>query len=435
MANYFARIEKYMSNAVDTVFATESKTALLENGAKYIDLDFKEAGYVKILSILMDGLSDYYRVGHIGVEGSESYSHDNSYNGVGTRDGYDRGNVQGTWEIFKLEYDRGRQFLVDNMDNEEMAGQIIANLLSEFLRTKVVPEVDAVRFSKIAKKCNSGLGNLVKETVGEDEIISKFNTAFEWLTENEVPEEDQVIFVNPKIYTKIMSTSELNKYIVQQDFTNEKGVSFKLPAYNGRPIVVVPTSRFFTNVKTTSNGYVATEDSKVINYIITSKKAIVPIVKLQKSKIWSPDTQDDFDGYKVNFRMYHDVIIPKNKIIGSFVSVSTSGLNDVSGKLGVNIEIDSVNSTFAVNSYITKPSGLAGTLVFQANNIANVGDTVGVGTSDSKACKVVTLGEYYDVNGYTGASKPANATGYFYLIDSNNKVIAKSTNVNFVDYM
>ena len=58
MANVISTITKYMTKAVDTVFATESKTAVLENGSKYIDFSFESAGQVKILDILMDGLSD-----------------------------------------------------------------------------------------------------------------------------------------------------------------------------------------------------------------------------------------------------------------------------------------------------------------------------------------------------------------------------------------
>ena len=220
MANQITRIEKWLPNVVDTVFAVESKTALLENGKKFLDLDFKEAGYVRVMSILMDGLSDYYRVNHIGQANSEAYAHNNENNGIGARDGYHRGSTSATWQIYQLAYDRGKQFLVDNMDNEETAGGIIANLLKEFLRTKVVPEVDALRFSKIAGTTNASLGNRVVESVAslQNTILNKFNGAFEWLTEHEVPEEEQIIFVSPSVYTAIMSSTELTRYITQADF-------------------------------------------------------------------------------------------------------------------------------------------------------------------------------------------------------------------------
>ena len=135
MANSIARIEKYMQNAIDTVFAVESKTRILENGSKFIDVNFKEAGYVKVMSILMDGLSDYYRVNN-GLGSSN-----NGYSAYPTLDGYKVGDAQATWELFQLRYDRGKQFRIDNMDNEETAGLMIGNLLTEFLRTKVVPRL------------------------------------------------------------------------------------------------------------------------------------------------------------------------------------------------------------------------------------------------------------------------------------------------------
>ena len=116
MANVFAKIEKYMQDAIDTVFAEDSKTKILENGSKFIDVNFKEAGYVKVMSLLMDGLSDYYRV-NSGVTAS-----DNVHYQGGSADGYKKGNAEGSWEIFQLNYDRGKQFQIDNMDDEESAG-------------------------------------------------------------------------------------------------------------------------------------------------------------------------------------------------------------------------------------------------------------------------------------------------------------------------
>lgn len=86
MANNIALIEKYLQNTIDTVFAEESKTKVLENGGKFIDLNFKEAGYVKIMSLLTDGLSDYHRVNN-GIEGE-------GYTAYPTKDGYQVGSLQ-----------------------------------------------------------------------------------------------------------------------------------------------------------------------------------------------------------------------------------------------------------------------------------------------------------------------------------------------------
>lgn len=401
MPNVIAKIEKYLTNAIDTVFAQDSATKILENGQKFIDVNFKETGYVKVMSILMDGLSDYYRV-NSGDEGTD-YTH------YPQGDGYKVGNVKSEWEIFKLEYDRGKQFQVDNMDDEESAGMIIGNLLTEFLRTKVVPEVDAVRFSKLAGKATATLGNLkTAYTIEDNEVLKEFNSAYEWLFENEVPEEDQVIFVNPALMTKIRNSTELTKYLGQSDFKSGN-VTFTLQTFENRPIIVVPSSRFYTDVVVGTNGFHPSANSKTINYMIVSKKAVVPIVKLNKSKIWTPDTVQDFDGYKVNFRMYHDVIVPKNKLAGVYVSVGNIVATTKSNILKVDVVKDGDNHI--VNEYFTTPAGILGAKLVHATSAFALGTTYASANEIKKGVPFTKLG----------------ATEYYALLDTDNRAIAVST--------
>lgn len=416
MANNFGQITKYLTKAVDTVFATESKTALLENGQKYIDVSFEQAGYVRILDILMDGLSDYHRANS--NKATNGYT---NYNGVGHNDGYAVGDATAKWVVYPLAYDRGKQFQIDNMDNEENAGLIIANLLSEFLRTKVVPEVDAVRFSKIAGTAYSSLGNLVTETPtttkgDANEILHLWNKGFEWLTEHEVPEEEQVIFVSPSTWTTLNNTEELYKKLTQEEYRSEMGVKFNFPAYNGRPIIVVPSDRFYNKIDVGSNGYAPATDSKVINYMIVSKKAIVPVVKLQKSKIFGPDAVQDFDGYKVNFRLYHDVIIPKNKITGCYVSLSAVAATTKSSVL--NVALSKVSTGYTLDAFFTMPAGMNGTIIHNSTAF-----TLGATASSAQLGKAIAVGDTFT------ATTTSATTEYFALVDRSNKIIAVSSAV------
>ena len=408
MANSIGLITKYMQEAIDTVLTQEAKTNVLVNGSKFIDLNFKETGYVKVMSLLMDGLSDYYRVNN-GL-GSAS----NGYSTYPSNDGYKVGDTSAKWELFQLEYDRGRQFRVDNMDNEETAGLVIGNLLAEFLRTKVVPEVDAVRFSKMAKKCNVALGNLVSETINANQIIGRFNSAFEWLFEHGVPEEEQVIFVSPNVMTLIRNTTELYKRLTQDEYRNSD-VTFTIEKYEGRQIIEVPSNRFFTGVVTTDNGYMPSENSYVINFMIASKKAVVPVVKLEKSKIWTPEQVQDFDGYKVNFRMYHDIIIPKNKVPAIYTSVSAVAGTSKTNLLSV--ALTKVNSGYTLDAYYTTPVGLMGTVVRSATAFT-------LGNKYTTSSSVVAVGE-----GDTFTKFASETAQYFALLDGSGKCIAISGSV------
>jgi hypothetical protein len=362
----------------------------------------------------MDGLSDYYRANN-GLG-----SANNGYSNYPTNDGYKIGNAQSTWEIFKLDYDRGKQFRVDDMDNEEQAGMVIGNLLAEFLRTKVVPEVDAIRFSKMASKTSLSLGNKIVETVSANQIIGKFNTAFEWLTEHEVPAEDQVIFVNPAIMTLIRNTTELVKFITQGDYKNEKGIDFTVEKYGERPIIEVPSNRFFTDVLTTDNGFTPSSTSKVINFMVVSKKAIIPIVKLEKSKTWTPDQVQDFDGYKVNFRMYHDAIIPKNKIPAVYMSVSSTNATTKANLLSVDLGVVKSGSDitgYKLNAFYTNPAGLLGYVVVSASAFT-------LGETYSTSATVVKVEE-----GDTFTKFASETAEYFALLDGSGKCIATSGSI------
>lgn len=408
MANSIGLITKYMQEAIDTVLTQEAKTNVLVNGSKFIDLNFKETGYVKVMSLLMDGLSDYYRVNN-GLG-----SANNGYATYPSNDGYKVGDTSAKWELFQLEYDRGRQFRVDNMDNEETAGLVIGNLLAEFLRTKVVPEVDAVRFSKMAKKCNVALGNLVSETISANQIIGRFNSAFEWLFEHGVPEEEQVIFVSPNVMTLIRNTTELYKRLTQEEYRNAD-VTFTIEKYEGRQIIEVPSNRFFTGVVTTDNGYMPSANSYVINFMIASKKAVVPVVKLEKSKIWTPEQVQDFDGYKVNFRMYHDIIIPKNKVPAIYTSVSAVAGTTKTNLLSV--ALTKVTAGYTLDAYYTTPVGLMGTVVRSATAFT-------LGNTYTTSATVVAVDE-----GDTFTKFASETAQYFALLDGNGKCIAVSGSV------
>lgn len=368
--NAIETIVKYSTQAVDTVFAYESKTALLEGGSKLIDLKFDQAGYVRIMSILMDGLSDYYRVNDGSV--ANPYSHYQGNGATAGADGYRVGNTKATWEIFKLAYDRGKQFQIDKMDNEETAGLTMAALETEFLRTKVVPEVDSVRFSKIAGYCYKSLGNYVEaDPTGNDDatgVIHLFNDAVQWLGNHEVPTDDLIIFVSEEVMTLIRNTKELNKFITQRDFRSERGVDFTLPAYNGMPIIVVPSSRFYTKVNLYDGGYGPGTGSKAINFMIVHRKVAVPVVKLETLKVFGPEVVQNFDGYKMNFRIYHDIFIPKNKVVGAYVCASSStAASKVANTVSVAAEEGSGSGTTKIVGVYTTPAGMLGDLYYNTS--------------------------------------------------------------------
>lgn len=97
-------------------------------------------------------------------------------NGLGTYD-RDNGFVQGavtlTYETKQMTQDRGRTFQLDAIDVDETNFALVAgNVMGEFQRTKVIPEIDAYRYSKIAELAtqNKKVSNYHAE---KDSIVQK----------------------------------------------------------------------------------------------------------------------------------------------------------------------------------------------------------------------------------------------------------------------
>ena len=402
--NSIESIIKYSTSALDKVYAAESKTAILGNGRKWVDVNFDKAGYVRIASILFDGLGDYKKVR------SGDTANDYSHYQDGSADGFPVGDVALTWEIKPLEYKRARQFQIDEIDNEETAGLIIGNLASEFTRVAVVREADAICFSRMVEATSAVLGNYKEEDLTKADIISNLLDAFAYLNDNEVPEEDQIIYVSSKTNALIEKSPELTRFISQTDLKSGD-ITLHVKAFMGRPLIVVPSNRFLTKITTTSNGFAPTADSKAINYLVCDRHAVQPIVKFEKLRVFAPEVVQNFNGYKVNYLVYHDVIILENKKMGIYVSASatTKGVT-VNSVLSVAQKAGAANNGLIITNYATKPTGLLGKLVYSATAI-----TLGKAPTSPTNVK---LGEEFSVGSAT--------KGYFALVDGNGIAIANS---------
>ena len=413
MPNVIETAVEYAINAVDTYLVTESCTALLERDRKYFDLNFKGKGQIRIMDILLDSLADYSRAGS--GDAGEGYT---NYNGVGHADGYKIGHASAKWTTYGLRYDRGRSFIIDDQDNDETGGQLVANLLIAFIKEKVVPEKDATCFSAIAEKAYASLGNRVTETPtaeeGDSNILNLFEKGFAWLGNHGVADKDQAIYISQSEYYKVATAGNLNRYITQGDFKSERGVTFHLKAYGGRPITVVPDDRFYTDI-VVGNGYAPSANSKAINYIIVDTKCVLPVTKVETTRVFKPDQVQDYDGYRINFRLYHDTIIPKNKIVGCYVSVGNTAGTSVANVLSLANRAGNVANSFVVDAYFTQPAALRGDLYMNTTTAFKVGSKYQASATNIK----VEVGKENVV-------EQATTEAYFALVDSTGTAIAVS---------
>ena len=300
MANSIDLITKYLDR-LDTVYKQNAKTAILEADSSLVQ-ETQEANVVKIAKISMDGLGNYSRA-----------------------NGYPAGDVVLSWETHTFSNDRGRMFKVDRMDNVETAGKAFGALAGEFIRTKVVPEIDAYRFAKIAgtSGVSGATGSLNSST-----IKAAIDTAIANLGEAEVDEASMVLFINT---TK---KGELESGLTRQLESGVTAYGQKIEYYNGIPLIAVPQTRFYSKIdlldgKTsgqTDGGYakhVASSSGDAagqnINFILMDARAAFAVTKNRVTKVVTPEENQSEDGWRFFFRCYHDLFVLENKKAGIYV--------------------------------------------------------------------------------------------------------------------
>lgn len=206
MPNTIAKFSNVI-NKLDEVYKLASCTSILDSDSTLIKQG-ANANELIIPKLTMDGLADYSR-----------------------SVGYVDGDVNFTNETVKFNYDRGRRFSIDNMDNEESAGLAFGRLSAEFIRTKTTPELDAFRFATYAAAEGITIKTGILST-GEN-VISALITAQSAMDDAEVSPENRVLFITPTLYNAAMNVNTTISKAVLDSFSK---------------IVKVPQSRFYTAI-------------------------------------------------------------------------------------------------------------------------------------------------------------------------------------------
>ena len=291
MANAITTIQKYLP-LLDQVYAAASCSAILDTPNALVR-ETADAKTVLIAETSMSGLGDYSRA-----------------------DGFVSGDLTLEWKPYTFEYDRGRTFQIDAMDDAETMGLAFGSLASEFIRIKVTPEIDAVRFAKYA----TNAGTVVGADLTNKTTVSAIATAEVVMEEKEVSLANCVLFITPTSYGYVKDdTDHFQRTLVPSENPNRNFGSF-----DEMPIVKVPQTRFYTAVtlgdgKTNAaGGYAKGEGAKDINFMIVDRASVIQLIKHGKIRVFDPDTNQSADAYKVDYRVYHDAWVLNNKKNGIY---------------------------------------------------------------------------------------------------------------------
>lgn len=296
---------KLFQTTLDEQMVAMSTSGWMESNSGQVK--YSGGNEVKIPKITMDGLGDYDR-----------------------DKGFAQGSVSLTYGTYTMTQDRGRTFQLDAMDVDETNFVTsAATIMGEFQRTWVVPEIDAYRYSKIyamakAKGKVNGAGYTPEANTIFDALTADITAIEDIVGENE----EIVITISALAAQKLDMADKIEKKLDVTDFAHGK-VSRKVKSLDEKPIIRVPSARMktayiFNDGETsgqTGGGFTPATDAKQVNWIITVRRCPIAVSKTDKIRIFDPGTNQKADAWKLDYRKYHDLWIPDNKMDGVIVNV------------------------------------------------------------------------------------------------------------------
>ena len=297
MATSFDLVTKFQP-ILDEIYKQASLTARMDAPTKPVD--FLGAAVVKVFKTSIVGLGTYSRT-----------------------TGYPVGDVVGTWEALTLAAQRGREFSIDRMDDEESLGMAFGTMAGEFIRTQVAPEVDAYRFSKYASWSSvQEVGT--PATLDKDTVIAALDVAKAALNAQEVPAEGRILYVSNTVLSFI-------EQAITRTLASENAVDRRVLRFDGMDVIMVPQTRFYKGITLDAGGSVdaggfakTSSTGRDINFLMLHPTAVLQATKLAALKIFSPDENQDMDAWKVQYRLYHDAFVYANKVNGIYSHIKAS---------------------------------------------------------------------------------------------------------------
>ena len=194
------------------------------------------------------------------------------------------------------------------MDDLETAGLAFGRLSAEFIRTKVVPELDAFRFAAYCGK--TGVTKVEGALADGSAVLQALRAASTALDEAEVPLTERYLFITPSLHGMVQDLDTTKSREVLNNFAK---------------ITDVPQTRFYTAIKQLSGastesagGYTKGDGAAELNFMVIHKPAVIQYTKHTAPKIIEPSVNPDSDGYIFGYRMVGIADIYANKTAGVY---------------------------------------------------------------------------------------------------------------------
>ena len=305
MANNVLQYASVFQSELDKAAVAGATSGWMELNDKLVK--YEGGAEVKIPQLDMDGLADYDR-----------------------QNGFVEGTINLTWQTKKMTMDRGRQFTFDEHEvNDTNFVLTASSVMGEFQRTKVVPEIDAYRYSTIAALAMAKDRAVYGYTPAESTILKQLYTDIASVQDVVGDDTPLVITMATPVAALFDLNATLSRSVSVTDF-QQGGVNLKIKAVNGQhPIIRAGSGRLKTayqfndgsTTNQTKGGFTPAEGALDINWIICPRNAPIAVSRTDKVRIFDPETYQKKRAWAVDYRKYHDLWIMDNKMPSILVNL------------------------------------------------------------------------------------------------------------------
>ena len=253
--------------------------------------------------------------------------------------GWNRGEFNQKDVPFTLAHDRDIEFLVDKADVDETNKTAsIQNISRTFEMANVAPEVDALFFSRVAKKAQETEGYHSSTALSDytaDNVFAKLKTMLgAGKLRRYKARGSLIMYVDGKIMDLLeQSTAFTRKIEMTQIAEGGAGLETRVTDIDGVPVMeVIDNERFYDNFnwEPEAGGFEPATGAHKINVLIACGETCKTVPKISSIYFFDPGAHTEGDGYLYQNRSLSDTFVFPNgkdgKIDSIYVDVDTVGV-------------------------------------------------------------------------------------------------------------
>lgn len=314
--NSIAEIKKMLTDITDEVAASEALTGYMTPDSRLVRAA-QSAGTFSVATIDTSGLGNYSK-----FKGSP-------IGAVGT-----------SYEDYKCRYDRARSFILDSIDIMQDDGLLDTSaIVAEFMRSEVVPEIDATRIATCASKAITAK-NTVSKAPAKASFLSDVVTGINTVRKNLKLKGTAgfKIHISDKYQDILEMSSEFNR---SKDITaGIRKLDTGVEMINQGEVIYTPEDYMWSEftyasaiaqtepsdtVPVPAGGFEPASGAKEIAALIVAPGVANGLIASEATQIFPAGTVPGVFGSQVDYRIFHDCVVLKNKIPGLYaITVPTS---------------------------------------------------------------------------------------------------------------